>query len=151
MVVDQIQDDLKQAMLARDSLKVDVLKGLKSAFLYQEVESGVRDTGLSEDEALKVLKRESKKRQDSADLYEKGGDSDRRDKELQEKEIIDAYLPEQLSEDDTKKLIDEAIEEMNLSELSMKDMGRIIGAVQAKGQGNTDGSLVARLVKERIS
>ena len=130
MVVDQIQDDLKQAMLARDSLKVDVLKGLKSAFLYQEVESGVRDTGLSEDEALKVLKRESKKRQDSADLYEKGGDSDRRDKELQEKEIIDAYLPEQLSEDDTKKLIDEAIEEMNLSELSMKDMGRIIGAVK---------------------
>ena len=89
---DKLQADLKTAMLARETEKVDTLKGLKSAILYAEVEQGKREEGLDDSGIMIVLKKEAKKRQDSVDMYRKGGNEEQAAKELREKAIIDAKL-----------------------------------------------------------
>lgn len=150
MLKDAIQADLKAAMLARETDKVEALRGIKSAILYEEVAAGKRESGLSDAEVMAVLKREAKKRQDAIDLYKQGGNEERATKEANEKELIESYLPESLSEDKINELIDEVIKELGLSTLSSQDMGKIIGGVKSKGGAQADGALVARLTKERI-
>lgn len=149
MLKDKLQEDLKKAMLARDTETADVLKGLKSAILYEEVAKNKREEGLNDSEILSVFKKESKKRQDSIDMYTKGGNEDKAQKESQEKEIIDSYLPEQLSEEEVSKIIDSVLADLSISTPEKKDMGRIIGAVKATG-AEIDGSTLAKLVQERI-
>lgn len=151
MLKDTLQNDLKQAMLARDTDRVEVIKSLKSAVLYEEVAQKKREEGLTDEEILAVFKRESKKRQDSADLFEKGGNDKQAAKELEEKSVIDSYLPAQLSEEAVQSMIDEAIKELGLSELTKQDMGKIIGAVKSKAGAELDGSTLARLVGARIN
>ncbi len=151
MLKDRLNADLKAAMLARETEKVDVLKGLKSAILYAEVEAGKRDSGLSDDEVLVVFKKESKKRQDSIDMFTKGGNQELADKEAREKVLIDSYLPEQMSDDDVNKLIDSEIESLRIESVTPQDMGKIIGAIKSKTGAEVDGATLARLVKERIS
>ena len=144
-----LQNDLKTAMLARDTERTNVLKGLKSAVLYAEVEQGKREEGLDDAGILAVFKKESKKRQDSVDMYRKGGNDEQADKEQAEKEIIDSYLPEQLSEEEASKVIDQVMVDLAIENPEQKDMGRIIGAVKATG-AEIDGATVAKLVKEKI-
>jgi uncharacterized protein YqeY len=151
MLKDKLQADLKQAMLARETEKVEVLKGLKSAILYEEVAKGKREEGLSDDEILAVFKRESKKRQDSVDLYIKGGNNAQAENEKSEKGIIDSYLPEQLDEAAVNGLIDSAISELGITEPSKQDMGKIMGAVKSKGGSSLDGAMLAKLVQSRIN
>ncbi|HEX8181981.1 MAG TPA: GatB/YqeY domain-containing protein [Candidatus Saccharimonadales bacterium] len=145
----RIDKDLKAAMLAGDKDRVQVLRGLKSAILYVEVAKGARDNGLPEDEVLSILSKEAKKRQESADMYTQGGDSGRADTELQEKQIIEAYLPKQLSEDEISKIVDE-IAAAN-GGITKETMGATIAAVKQKSGGAADGAMIARLVRERIS
>ena len=147
----QLQDDLKVSMIARDSFRTDVIKGLKSAILYAEVAANKRETGLDEQEILAVFKKESKKRQESADLFTKGGNSEMADKELREKVIVDAYLPAQLDEAALSAMIDNAIKDLGIVTPSKQEMGKIIGAVKARGGAEVDGSLLARLVGARVS
>lgn len=146
---EQLEQDLKAALLGGDKTKATILRGLKSAILYVEVEKGVRDTGLSDDEIMTVLAKESKKRQESADLYAKGGDQTRQQAELDEKALIDAYLPKQLDEAELKQLIDDVI--AKLGEASPAHMGQIIGAVKQQAGASADGAVIARLVKERLN
>lgn len=146
MIEDKIDQDLKAAMIARDSLKVDTLRGIKSVFLYAKVTGGTRDQKLTDQQAITLLAKESKKRQESADLYKQGGGTQQADKELKEKDIIDSYLPKQLSTDELKKVIDEVIS----SSPENLNMGQVIGMVREKTAGTADGSEIARLVKERL-
>jgi uncharacterized protein YqeY len=94
-VQEKLQSDLKAAMLAGDKNKVEVLKGIKSALQYEAVNIKSEDRSLSIEQTQKVLARESKKRAETAELYKNAGESGRANKELAEKEIIDAYLPKQ--------------------------------------------------------
>lgn len=150
MLKQQLQDDVKAAMLAGDALRVETLRGLKSVILYAEVAAKKREgDGISDEEIVTLFAKESKKRTESAELYVKGGAQEKADKELAEKAIIDAYLPEQLSEADLAKLIDEIIVEQGAE--GMQAMGKVIGAVKAKAGNSADGALVAKLVKERLS
>jgi uncharacterized protein len=145
----QLNDDVKAAMIAGDKLRLETLRGLKSVILYADVATKTRDTGGIDDDAIMaLLAKEAKKRQESADLYVKGGSQERADKELAEKKIIEAYLPAQLSEEELGKLIDEAIEQTGATEA--KDMGKVIGAVKAKAGNAADGALIAKLVAERL-
>jgi uncharacterized protein len=144
----QLDQDLKSAMLARDSFLSDVLKGIKSAILNQEIASGKRDEGLSEAEIESLLARESKKRDEAAKLYDQGGNSEMAKKERAEKELIAKYLPEQLSADDIEKLVTEAIASTGATEL--KDLGKVIGQVKAKAGNSADGSLVAKIAREQL-
>ena len=148
---EQLAIDVKAAMIARDSLKTDVLKGVKTAILYAEVATNKREEGLSDEEVLKVLQKESKKRQESAELYTKGDRRELAEKELSEKQIIDAYLPKQLDETAVNKMIDDAAATLGISTPTKQDMGKLIGAVKAKAGAEVDGSMLARLVSGRIS
>ncbi len=149
MLEQQIEQDLKAALLGGDKLKVDTLRGLKSALLYVKVEKGKRDSGLDNDEEIAVLTRESKKRQESADLYLKGNSEEKANKELAEKDIIDRYLPAQISEDEVRKLVDNTVNKLGITDIS--GMGKVISSVKQQTAGVADGSIIAKLVKERLS
>lgn len=144
----RIQQDLKTAMLARDTLRTHTLQGLKAAILNEEVAKKVREEGLEESAIEQIIAREVKKRDEAAGLFEQGGNQASADKERHEKEILSAYLPEQLSEDDIKKLVDEAVAELRPT--GPQDMGKVIGAVKARSGNAADGATVARLVKEKL-
>lgn len=146
---DQIDKDLKQALLAGDKAKAETLRGIKSALLNEMISQGSRETGLNDEQVQKILARESKKRQEAADLYKQGGSDERAAAELAEKAVIDAYLPEQMSEEEVAKIVDEEI--AKAGQVSMQDMGRIIGAVRGRTAGQADGGLIARLVKEKLN
>ncbi|HEX5448091.1 MAG TPA: GatB/YqeY domain-containing protein [Candidatus Saccharimonadales bacterium] len=145
---DQIDKDLKTALLGGDKAKVETLRTVKSALLNEAIAVGARDSGLSDEQIQKVLARESKKRQEAAELYQQGGAPDRAQKELAEKVVIDSYLPEPMSEDEVAKIVDEEI--AGAGQPTSADMGRIIGAVRGRAQGRADGALIAKLVKEKL-
>lgn len=144
----QIDSDLKAALLAGDKTKAETLRNVKSALLNEAISQGARETGLSDEQVQKILAKESKKRQEAADLYKQGGADDRASAELAEKAIIDAYLPEQMSEEQVTKIVDEEITKAGSP--SLQDMGRIIGAVRGRTAGQADGALIAKLVKDKL-
>ena len=147
-MLDKIEADLKTALLAGDKSKVETLRGLKSAILNEVIAKNARETGLSDEQIQQVLGRESKKRQEAADLYKQAGEQARADAELSEKSVIDAYLPAQLPEEEVAKAVEAAISELNAS--SVADMGKVIGAVRTKLGASADGAVIARLAKAKL-
>ncbi len=146
----QLTDDVKAAMLAGDALRTETLRGLKTAILYADVAAKKRDSGgIADDEIITLFAKEAKKRQEAADIYLKSGSSERADKELAEKKIIEAFLPAQMTETELTELIDTAIVEQNAE--GMQAMGKVISAVKAKVGNSADGGVIARIVKERLS
>jgi uncharacterized protein YqeY len=145
---DKIDSDIKAAMLAGDKTKAETLRGLKSAILNEAIAQGAKDEGLSDEQIQNVLTKEAKKRVEAADLYRQGGNSEKATAEMNEKEIIDAYLPEQASEDDIAIAVKEAITSTGAA--SAADMGKVIGAVKAKLGASADGSIIARITKEQL-
>ena len=144
----QLTDDVKAAMLAGDTLRLETLRGLKSVILYAEVAAGKREEGLGDEEIQALFAREAKKRQESADLYVQGGAQDKADKELSEKAIIEEYLPEQMSEADITALVEKTIAELGAS--GPQAMGQVIGKVKAATGSAADGALIAKIVKENL-
>lgn len=148
-LTDRINADLKTAMLARDEFTTTTLRGLKAAILNEEVAKGARDTGLDEASIEQLIAREAKKRDEAAKLFEQGGNQESADKERAEKELLGAYLPQQLSADELEPIVLEVIAEQKPE--GMKDMGRVIGAVKARVGNTADGALIAAMVKARLS
>jgi uncharacterized protein YqeY len=144
-----IEADLKAALLSGDRFVAEVLRGLKAVILDEEVKQGKRDEGLDDETIEKLIVREVKKRQDSATQYEAAGRPELVEAERAESKVIEAYLPEQVSEDDIKKTIDETIAAMGVS--GPAAMGQVIGAVKGKLGNAADGGTIARLVKEALS
>ncbi|HEY8999392.1 MAG TPA: GatB/YqeY domain-containing protein [Candidatus Saccharimonadales bacterium] len=149
MIKQQIEQDLKTALLGGDKDRVMTLRGLKSAILYAEVAGGLREKGLPEDEVIALLAKEAKKRQESADLYTQGGSADRAAAELAEKEIIETYLPAKLSDEELKQIVEKAV--TGTGAASIQQMGQVIAAVKKETQGAADGARIAQLVKERLA
>jgi uncharacterized protein YqeY len=148
MLEQQIAQDIKSALLAGDSQRVSTLRGLKAVLLNVKVATGKRESGLSDDEVLVQVAKQSKQRQESADMYVQGGDQARADAELAEKAIIDSYLPAQLSEAEIGALIDGVIAETGAS--GPQAMGQVIGQVKQKAGATADGAVIARLAKEKL-
>lgn len=148
MLEQQIEQDLKSALLAGEKDKATLLRGLKAKLLDEKIATGKRESGLAEDEVLKVLSKQSKQRQESADLYRQGGNEAGALKEEAEKEIIDGYLPKQLDEAEIVKMIEEAIQQIGAT--GMQAMGAVIGQVKAKAGPTADGATIAKLVKEKL-
>lgn len=146
---DTLQADLKQAMLARDERRVGVLRMLKSSILYAKVADGSRDQAMDDDIVITLLAKEAKKRQESADLFRRGGNDTKADDELAEKAIIEHYLPEQLDEAAISQLVDAAIAALDAT--SPAQMGQVIGAVKARAGASADGGVIARLAKARLA
>lgn len=148
-LLERINSDLKQALLSGDKTKADTLKSVKNSLQYAEV-SGKTRSDASEDVVLDVLKKESKKRQEAADAYAKAGNTDRNAQETREKEIIDNYLPEPMGRDQVVELVESVIADENI-EPTQKNMGLIIKSVRDKAGAAADGSLIASIVKEKVS
>lgn len=145
----RIDADLKSAMLSGDKTLTTTLRGIKSAILYAEVAAGKRQEGLEEKQLIDILGKEAKKRQESADLYEQGGNSEKAEAELVEKVVIEKYLPPQLSEADLGKLVANVISDLGAT--GPQAMGQVIGEVKKRSQGQADGSRIASKVKEALA
>jgi len=142
----QIQDDLKQAMKAGDSLKTGALRMLLAALTNKEKEKGEE---LADEQIQQVIATEAKKRKEAAEAFEKGGKSEMAEQEKKELEILQAYLPEQMGEEEIRKLVKEAIAKTGAS--SPQDMGKVMAALMPQTKGKADGALVSQIVKEQLA
>ena len=145
MLKEQINKDLKTAMLARNAFETTVLRGLKASILDEEVKLGKREEGLNNNEIETLVAREVKKRKEAASLL----DEERAENELKEAEILSKYLPKMASEDEIRAAVKAEISAMG--EVSIKQMGIIIGKMKAKFGNSTDGAVLAKIVKEELS
>jgi len=146
---EQIDKDLKTAMLSGDKTTVETLRGLKSVILYDEVAKGKKTEGIPDNEIVSLLQKEAKKRQESADLYTTGGNDERAKQELSEKGIIENYLPKSLSDEDMNALVDNILGEFDNPDMSK--MGQIIALAKERSGGSADGATLAAIVKARLS
>ncbi|WCN38773.1 GatB/YqeY domain-containing protein [Aneurinibacillus uraniidurans] len=144
-LVERLTDDMKQAMKSKDKLKLSVIRMVKSAIKNEEINQSKE---LSDDEVLTVLTRELKQRRDSLQEFEKAGRDDLAAASRDEIAVLMEYMPEQLGEEDIRKLVAEAIEQTGAS--SKKDMGKVMGVLMPKVKGRADGALVNKVVQELL-
>jgi len=147
MLEEKILNDYKEAMKNRDTLKSSVLSFLRADMMNLALAK--KKEKLDDSEAISVIKKQIKQRQDSIEQFTKGGRLEMAQKEKEESEILKTYLPPELSLDEIKKVIEEAIASTNAQ--GIKDMGRVMKEVTAKVSGQADGKLVSDLVRERLS
>jgi uncharacterized protein YqeY len=143
----QIVEDLKQAMMSKDSLKVEALRFLQSALKNREIE--LRPNPITEEERHQVIRKLVKQRKESIDQYAQAGRTDLVQKEQAELQILETYLPKAISLEETEKMVTQVIQETGAQ--SIKDMGKVIKAVIAKCQGACDNKLISELVKQKLS
>lgn len=146
---EKIIADLKDAMKAGDAKKRDTLRLLDSAVKNTEIEKKKRETGLSDEEIIEVVARSIKQRKDSVAQYEAGGRPELAENEKAEIEILSAYMPEQLSEDEIRKVVKEIIVATGMT--SKADMGKVMGQAMGKLKGQADGNVVKKIVEEELS
>ncbi len=144
----RIDADLKVAMITREKLTTEVLRGLKSVILYQEVALKKRGEGLSDNEIEQLLAKEVKKRDESAELFERGGNKQSAEKERQEKVIIQVYLPAPFGEAELQKIVDEVV--ADIPNAGPQAMGQVMAAVRAKVGSRGAISAIAKLVKSKL-
>ena len=139
---------MKEAMKAKDQNALTSLRAVKSAILLAQTESGAKEE-LTEEQELKLLQKLVKQRKDSAKIFTEQGRADLAEPELAQAEVITQFLPEQMSEDAIAAIVDEVIAATGAS--GMKDMGKVMGQVNAKVAGKADGSTIAKIVKEKLN
>jgi uncharacterized protein YqeY len=144
----QIMDAMKTAMKAKNTQALQALRSVKSAILLAQTESGAKEE-LTEETELKILQKLVKQRKDSATIYKEQNREDLAEPELAEAAVIEQFLPEQLSEEEVGKLVDEAIAQTGAS--SMGDMGKVMGIVNGKAAGRADGKTISTIVKAKLS
>jgi len=145
MLKENITQDIKKAMQEKNALLLSVLRGVIAVVKNREIE---KKKELDEDEIIQVISSEAKKRKDSIEQFEKGGRQDLVEKEKQELEILQKYLPEQMSEDDIKKEVELAIKESGA--VNPSDTGKVMSILMPKLKGKVDGGLVSKIVGELL-
>lgn len=143
---EQLLQDLKEAMKNKDTLMKDTITMLRAAIL--QVEKDNLKT-LNDDEICGIVAKEVKKRKESVTEYENAGRQDIADNLKREIEILSKYLPEQLSQEEIAKMVEEAIAESGAT--SPRDMGKVMGILKPKTQGKADGKVVSDIVKEKLA
>ena len=142
-LTDQINNDLKVAMKAKDTTTLTALRAIKSQLLLAATEKG---GGESDEQAgIKMLQKQVKQRKDSAELYKSQGREDLAEAELAEAAIIEKYLPKQLSEDELKPIIQAIVDRLGAT--GMQDMGKVMGAASQELAGKADGKKISSVVK----
>ncbi len=147
---EQILDELKTAMKAKDKDRLQVLRSLKAKL--QEKEIAERKDGeatLTEEQAIAVLMKAAKQRKESITQFEEGGREDLAEKEKSELAIIEEYLPKMLTEDEVREVVSKKI--VDLGAEGPQDMGKVMGPIMGMLKGKADGGLVSKVVKEELS
>ena len=147
-IKESLRSDLTEAIRSRDEITSGTIRMVLTAITKEEV-AGKEARVLSDDEVITVLSREAKKRREAAEAFENAGRGDRAALEKAEGEVIGRYLPAQLSVDEIKKMIANAIASTGAA--GPGDMGKVMGAVKALIAGKADGSIVSNLVKEALN
>lgn len=142
----KINSDLTESMKAKDTFRTSVLRMLKSALKNEEIN---KKSPLTDDEVLGIIKKQVKVRKDSMNEYIQYNRTDLADGLKKEIELLSTYLPEELSEEEISKIIDDTINELNPD--GMKGMGLIIKTISSKYAASVDMGLVSKLVKEKLS
>lgn len=138
----QLDNELKEAMIAKNEARVSLLRMIKSSIKNVEIAKGHE---LDDQEVLGVLEKEAKQRKDSIAQFESGGRTDLAAREKSELEIIEGYLPEKMTEEEIREVVKKKV-----SELGGQDFGRIMGACMGELRGKADGALVQKIVKEEM-
>jgi uncharacterized protein YqeY len=144
----RINADIKAAMMAKESQKLEALRGVKAALLLAKTSKEAVDGEISDEAGLKILQKLVKQRQESADIYKTNGRNDLAEQELSQAAVIEAYLPKQLSEEDIRQGLMKIIRETGAA--SIKDMGRVMGLASKEFAGKADNKVVADLVKKLL-
>lgn len=142
----RLQQDLKSAMLSGQREVAEVLRGLKSAILNEEIATRQRENGLNDEAIEKVIAREVKKRTEATELYERGGNQAAADKEMAEKHILSGYLPKQINDDDLESIVQTVVQSAG----DDAHMGKIIGAVKEQVGNQANGARVAAAVRKAM-
>ena len=142
---EQINNDLKAALLGGNRFSTEVLRGLKATILNEEVAQSKRDEGLDDSVIEQLIVREVKKRNESAVIYDGANRPELSEKERSESKILTGYLPKQLSEDEIIVVVNRIVKELSATNAS--SMGQVIGAVKKELGSTADGALIAQIVK----
>lgn len=150
-MIDRLKNDLKEAQLARDGTKVSTLRLLISEIKNAEIAKGPSPDGegLSDEDIISIIQKEVKKRHEAASGFRVGEREEQALKEEAELEVLKAYLPQQLSNEELTKIVETTITEVGATGIT--DMGRVIGLVMGKVKGQADGGTVSGIVKEKLS
>lgn len=142
---DKINGDIKTAMLAKDSKKLDVLRAIKNVVIILKTSP----EGISDDSIMKTIQKEVKKRKEAADIFKQQNRSDLAEVELYQAGIMETYLPKQMGEDEIKAEVVRIIAEVGAT--SAADMGKVMGAASKALAGKADNKIVSQFVKELLS
>jgi len=145
MIEEKLNADIKTAMLARDAKKLDALRAMKSVVLLLKTSP----EGLTEESATKALQKEVKKRRETADIYNKQNRADLAEVEITQADIIEAYLPKQMSAEELKTEVEKIISQVGAT--SPADMGKVMGVATKALAGKADGKAVSDLVKQLLA
>lgn len=149
MLKQKLQEELKQAMLSRDASKTSVIRLLLSAINYYEIKTGGAGYEATDEDVLSVIAKEAKQRKDSIVEFTKANRPELVDKEAKELEMLQVYLPQQMSEEEIKVLVKEAINQTGAKTIA--EMGKVMGALMPKVKGKADGGLVSKIVREQLA
>lgn len=145
---DQVSEDIKKAMLAKDKVALDALRGIKKEFLEAKTAKGT-DGELHDDVALKILQKMVKQRKESAEMYVAAGRQELADNELAQVKIIEQYLPQPMSEEELTATLKSIITQVGAS--GPQDMGKVMGIATKQLAGKAEGKAISMKVKELLA
>ena len=145
---DQISEDIKAAMKARDKVRLETLRNIKKVFLEAKTAPGANDT-LEDADALKILQKLAKQGRETAQTYIDNNRQDLADEELAQAKVIEEYLPKPLSEEEIEKEVEDIIAQTGAQ--GMKDMGKVMGMASKKMAGRADGRAISTIVKKLLA
>lgn len=148
MLFDQISNDIKEAMKARDKVRLEALRNIKKVFIEAKTAPGANDT-LEDAQALKILQKLAKQGHDSADLYTSQNRPDLAEEEMAQVNVIESYLPKQMSEEEIEAVVKEIIAQTGAQ--SMKEMGKVMGIASKQLAGKADGKKISEIVKKLLT
>ncbi len=148
MLFDQISNDIKEAMKARDKVRLEALRNIKKVFIEAKTAPGANDT-LEDAQALKILQKLAKQGHDSADLYNSQNRPDLAEEEMAQVNVIESYLPKQMSEEEIEAVVKEIIAQTGAQ--SMKEMGKVMGVASKQLAGKADGKKISEIVKKLLA
>lgn len=144
---DQVSNDIKEAMKAKDKVRLETLRNVKKFFLEAKTAPGANDT-LTDDAALKIMQKLVKQGKDSAEIYRGQGREDLAQAELDQVAVIEAYLPKQMTPEELEAAVKEIIAETGAT--SGKDMGKVMGVASKKLAGKAEGRAISTMVKQLL-
>ena len=143
----EVMEKMKEAMKAKDTIALQALRAVKSAFLLAKTESGVQEE-LTEEQEIKIIQKQVKQRKDSAAIFIKQDREDLAAPELAELAVLEQFLPEALTEEEIEGVVIATIDDLNAS--GMQDMGKVMAVMQEELAGQADGKVISTLVKKHL-